>query len=185
MEQIVALRGEIKRIKQEDRVRQQDVYTTLINSLTAENAVPRTLFDKKPVHFKYPQKESSKLDDYKVQQHRFFMSSPQVIKNKKKRKSNKSNDASKYVDECDDCLDVPHVTSPKDAGNSAYFEKVRKKNLARLRQLSEIEHKARGFYDMVDDFIRNDQRRLRPLPATVRPADTAADDDDTTKEEDA
>ncbi len=166
MDQIVALRDEIKQLKHEDRARYRDVYSTLIHSLTAENELPRTQFDKKPVHFKYPMKESNILDRYKVEQHRFFMSTPRRLGKGKRRKDWNANATSKLAnggrnaDDNDDSVDLPRISSPPEAGSNGYFEVVRRKNAARLQQLAEIEHKNKGFYDMVDDFIRDDQKRM-------------------------
>ena len=163
VQQIIGLRDEIKQLKKEDKVRYKEVYSTLINSLNSENAVPRTNFYKdNKVEFRYP-KAPNKLDQYKVEQHRYYLGTPINLDKKRHKKHTAtimSLDGPIKSTTKEISIDTPRINSPPEAGSSSYFNNVRRVNAGRLKQLKDIEHKQRGFYDQIDEFIKNDQVRM-------------------------
>lgn len=54
---------------------------------------------------------------------------------------------------------IENYAAPSSRLNEDYYEKVRRKNTQRLKKLSSAE-RAAGYYDRVDDFIKNDQRSM-------------------------
>ena len=161
MREMIALRNDIKRLKKDDKVRYKEVYSTIINTLNEENALPRTNFNKEAVKFRLP-KASDKLDQYKVEHHRFYVGTPEKLDKKKARKQQYETLAD-TGGENDISIDAPRINSPPEAKNSAYFEKVRRRNEGRLLNLKKVERKEKEFYDRVDEFIQNDQTRSKLL----------------------
>jgi len=162
---MISLRTDIKKLKKEDKLRYKEVYQTLIDTLNEPNMIKRTDFNKNSkVKFKFPKKPTDKIEQYKIDNHEYYISSPVSLSLKKKNRHKKAGyksyaAADELLNDADDPIDVPRVSSPPEGKDSDYFLKLRSKNAERLNKITEAEKKNKGYYEEINDFIEKDQKK--------------------------